>query len=365
MKAWEQKMEAAIKIDKSKRESELAAEKAKSEKEKKKKQEEEEKKKAEKEKADKELKLKISEAYSPEGLEEYKKHYKKLEYFKKNLKPKLESDATFRKQIFETKRLVKRTIAQLQYKHEVIFEKYTVMYNHLESVKGQSKEAFEVLLNFLSKAFLEQVKQEVHATAFAAYFLARFAYLLLSTIPELLDYLMGRLFKRCPYLIPQYHDDDPNVPADEIKHKLRYSYANKDTKTLQTFLQHAEEQKCYIMFYGALCQTEPSPGQPSNPYPMKHAWIWLARITNMPPREITPILVLGILEVSAKRLLAMYPTQTPKLLKLIRTTILSKYPKRDGNDNLAGIKRLEMFLDDYFQTGKLNCVKESMAPSKF
>lgn len=57
MKAWEQKMEAAIKIDKSKRESELAAEKARSEKEKKEKQEEEEKKKAEKEKADKELKL--------------------------------------------------------------------------------------------------------------------------------------------------------------------------------------------------------------------------------------------------------------------------------------------------------------------
>lgn len=91
------------------------------------------------------------------------------------------------------------------------------MYNHLIAVQGQSQEAFEVLLNFLAKAFLEQVKQEVHATPFAAYFLARFAYLLVSTIPAFLDYLMGRLFKRCPYLIPQYHDDNHVRPQDEYE----------------------------------------------------------------------------------------------------------------------------------------------------
>ncbi|KAI9273636.1 GLE1-like protein-domain-containing protein [Sporodiniella umbellata] len=363
IKSRNKKMEDAITYDKSRRETELAAEKEKAEKESKLKEEEEKKKKEEKEKTERELKKKNSQASSPDGIKEYEKHYKQIEYYKKNLKPKLTEDPTFRKQIFETKKLVKRTITQLQFKHHVILEKYNVMYNHLNTVKAQSKDAFEVLLNFLSKSFLGQVKQEVHATPFAAYFLARFAYLLISTIPEFTNYLLGRLYKRCPYLIPQYHDDDATLSSDEIRRRLHYSYADKDTKVLQNFLQHAEEQKCYIMFYGALCQTEPDHGQPENPYPMKHAWIWLARISNMPPREITPFLVLGMLEVSAKRLMEVYPTQTPKLLKLIETTILPKYPKREGNDNLACIVRLEMFLSDYFKKGKLNCVEESIPAS--
>lgn len=65
-------------------------------------------------------------ATSQEGLEEYKKHFQKIEYFKQNLKPKLQSDSAFRKQIFEARRLVKRTVTQLQYKHNVIFEKVSI-----------------------------------------------------------------------------------------------------------------------------------------------------------------------------------------------------------------------------------------------
>jgi hypothetical protein len=118
------------------------------------------------------------------------------------------------------------------------------------------------------------------------------------------------------------------------------------------------------MFYGALSQTLPDPGQPENPFPIKHAWVWLARISNMPPREITPILVAGILEVTGLRLLQAYPHQTPKLLRLIRETILPLYPVTESKDNYASIKRLEMFLDDYFNTGKLECLSETIPPSK-
>lgn len=117
------------------------------------------------------------------------------------------------------------------------------------------------------------------------------------------------------------------------------------------------------MFFGALCQTLPDPGQPENPFPIKHAWIWLARICNMPPREITPILVNGLLEVSATRLLQAYPNQTVKLFRLIRETICPLYPVSSGQENIAGIKRLEMFLDDYFRTGKPECVPEKLPPT--
>lgn len=127
---------------------------------------------------------------------------------------------------------------------------------------------------------------------------------------------------------------------------------------METFLDHGEGQKCYILFYGALCQTLPDPGQPENPFPIRHAWIWLARICNMPPREVTPILISGMLEVSAQRLLQAYPHQTPKLFRLIRETIIPLYPITESKDNYASIKRVEMFLDDYFNTGKVDCLPE-------
>lgn len=117
------------------------------------------------------------------------------------------------------------------------------------------------------------------------------------------------------------------------------------------------------MFYGALAQTLPDSGQPPNPFPIKHAWVYLARICNMPPREITPFLIMGLLEVSAKRLLEVYPRQTPKVLRLLRETIIPLFPSNDAAGNVSVIRRLEMFLDDYFSSGVLNCVTETL-PSK-
>ncbi|CAO3648531.1 unnamed protein product [Mucor fragilis] len=362
----------AIALDKKKSENATAqAEamaKAKAAKEK---QEQEEKEKKEqqakelKEKKAKQLemqKMAQSSAVSPQGLEEYKKYFEKIEAYKANIRPKLQNDV-FRKQCFQAKLVIKRTVSQLQADHRVIAEKFNTLYNHLLGIRQQSPEAFEYMLNQLAKFILTQAKQEIHATAFAAYFLARFACLMCSSIPEFLPYLMGRLMKRCPYLIPQYHDDDPSLSHDEIKSRLRYAIKNKEKKTLETFLEHAEGQKCYVMFYGALCQTVPDRGQPENPFPIKHAWIWLARICNMPPREITPILVHGLLEVSAIRLLQAYPNQSAKLFRLIRETICPLYPISSGQENVAGIKRLEMFLDDYFRTGQPECVPEKLPPT--
>lgn len=57
-----------------------------------------------------------------DGLEEYKKYYAKIEFYKSTIKPKLQ-DAVFRKQCFEARKVIKRTVAQLQPSHHVILEK--------------------------------------------------------------------------------------------------------------------------------------------------------------------------------------------------------------------------------------------------
>jgi hypothetical protein len=57
-----------------------------------------------------------------DGLEEYKKYYATIENYRTVIRPKLE-DPVFRKQCFEARKVIKRTIAQLQPSHHVILEK--------------------------------------------------------------------------------------------------------------------------------------------------------------------------------------------------------------------------------------------------
>lgn len=77
------------------------------------------------------------------------------------------------------------------------------------SLKQESNDAFEITLNYLAKEILRQVAVDVSNKPYCAYIYSRFAYMICSSIPEFTDYLLGRLYKRCPYIVPQFHDDDP------------------------------------------------------------------------------------------------------------------------------------------------------------
>lgn len=129
---------------------------------------------------------------------------------------------------------------------------------------------------------------------------------------------------------------------------------------METFLEHAGAQECYVKFYGALCQTLPDPGQPENIYPIKHAWIYLARICNMPLRDITPFLIVGILDVAGQSLLMAYPHQLPKLFRLIQKVIMPGFPNKENPNVIAAIERLQIILDSYFNTGKVQCLEETV-----
>ncbi|CAO3598367.1 unnamed protein product [Absidia cylindrospora] len=318
-------------------------------------------------------------AASTTGLEEYKKHMAAIENYKKTIKPKLQ-DPTFRKQCFEARRLIKRTIIQIQFKNDIIIEKYQVLRDHLLSVKNQSVDAFHVLLNHLGKALMLQVRQEVDGAPFSAYFLAKLAALLSGAVPEFQDYLYGRLLKRCPYLVPNYFDFDSvsicaymctmtnhcfslfciqTLSHDEIKKLLHYQYDN-EKKEFQPFLQYAPKQRCYVMFFAALITTVPGSGFPENPFRMGLGWTWCARIMNMAQRDITPMLIHGFLEIAGNRMVQAYPRQFPKMLRLLYDQIIPTMPIHPTKDNVSAISVLKMYLEDYFNTGNMVPIPEVM-----
>ncbi|ORX55615.1 hypothetical protein DM01DRAFT_1335005 [Hesseltinella vesiculosa] len=295
---------------------------------------------------------------SSTGLEEYKKHMKVIENYKTVIKPKLDSNEAFRKQCFEARRLIKRTVAQIQYKSQVILDKWKVLENHLLKVKSQSEDAYHVLLNYLGKALLLQVRQEVDGAAFSAYFLAKMTALLCGSVPDLKDYIYGRLLKRCPYLVPNFFDDNPNLDHSAIKRLLHYQY-DEQKNEFQPFLQHATQQRCYVMFFAALITTTTNgPGLPNNPFAIGLGWTWFARMLNMAQREINPLLLHGFLEIAGRHLLAAYPQQFPKALRLLYDQVIPTIPVHHAKDNVGAITSLKIYLEDYFQTGMLTPIPE-------
>ncbi|KAI8338451.1 GLE1-like protein-domain-containing protein [Chlamydoabsidia padenii] len=300
-------------------------------------------------------------AASTAGLEEYNRHMEAINNFKKNIKPKLQ-DPTFRKQCFEARRLIKRSITQIQYRSNVIIEKYEQIRDHILSIKNQSQDAFHVLLNHVGKSLLLQVRQEVNGAPFSAYFLAKLAVLLAGAIPEFKDYLYGRLLKRCPYLVPNYFDFDPSLSSDQIKTLLHYEKV-VDSTSFQPFLQHAGLQKCYVMFFAAMITTVTGNGYPANPFNTGLGWTWCARIMNMSQREITPFLIHGFLEIAGHQMIQVYPRQFPKMMRLLYDKVLPTVPIMPEKDNAGVIATLKSYLEEYFQTGKMVPIPEVM-PAK-
>ncbi|KAI9022719.1 GLE1-like protein-domain-containing protein [Phycomyces nitens] len=290
--------------------------------------------------------MKHSSVYSAQGLEEYNEYFETIKIYRELYKPALMDD-TFRKSFFKVKKDITRNVSQLQYKPSVVLEKAKNVFEIVDKTRNQSKEAFNILLNHLAKVILLQAEQEIAATPMAAYFLGRFATLITGHIPELFPYLIARLYKRAPILIPHYHDGNPDLSADELRTLMRYKYEDKRKQGIfESYEKYELRQNSYVMFFAGWLQVEPGPGQPANMLSIGKGWVWLARICNMPPRNVTASILRSFLEVAGQRLLREYPTQMPKIMQYLQTVMLPLIQRDTTNQGAAGKIRLEVYLTE-------------------
>ncbi|KAI9270461.1 GLE1-like protein-domain-containing protein [Phascolomyces articulosus] len=344
-----------LKKEKAEKEALVKAQKEKEQKDIAEKQKAEAEAKAQKEKEEKARLQAKSSAASISGLELYKTYIKKLDHYKQHYKPKLQ-DAKYRSTVFKERMPIKRFLKQLQFKTEVVDQRYVAIRDRLLAVKTQSEDAFNILLNCTAKDFLKQARSEISSISWGAYFYARFAMLLGAAIPEFMEYLLARLYKRCPYLIPEYHDES-GLSLDQVKAKQRFEYVDNDKKEFQTVDMHYLYQYAYVMFYAALVQMTPQlASDPQNPHGIENGWLWLARICNVPPRAITPGLVYSFLQIAGRPLLNAYPRQSIKVFQLIRADMLPVAPK--SRENASPLNELGRFLDDFFRTGQMDKMPE-------
>ena len=136
--------------------------------------------------------------------------------------------------------------------------------NDINGLLNKGKQTSELLyawlLNNLAKQFIKQAENEVAVNFKKAFPLASLCLLLVCQHPEFLDFVLGRLYKKCPYLIPKYHRKEPSDSADDLRKKA--GYRRRDDVEWENEEQFQERMNGMMAFLAAMVQTDLRPCTP-------------------------------------------------------------------------------------------------------
>ncbi|KAJ3368525.1 Nuclear pore complex nucleoporin component [Allomyces arbusculus] len=204
----------------------------------------------------------------------------------------------------------------------------------LARAQQQSPQQYAYALNQTAKSFARQAETEIGTAVHRAFAFAHVLVLLFWPHPELKDYVLARLYKKCPYLIPYYPGVPVNATPEERKAKLRI----KPDEDVNLYLERMAGDAALL---AAIAQTEPLIKAATNPVGIGWVWTYLARVVNMPPRQPTAVLVRTVLQIAGHALLTTYGRQAYKLLAVIAQDMLPKCPR----SAVAECTRLQMLLE--------------------
>ncbi|KAJ2498292.1 Nuclear pore complex nucleoporin component [Coemansia sp. RSA 1972] len=264
-----------------------------------------------------------------------------------DLAPKIQADPQKRAHCFKQRGLVTRGVGQLKDSWEFIGRTA----DSIKSILGASTSADvqNWMLNLVAKSLVKQAEREVSVALHAAYPLAATAVLVMQVYPKLSDMLMIRLVKKCPFVVPQYMAKQPGQNTDDYIKAA--GYRRNDDGDIESEGIYAERMTGMLALFAAIVQMPDIGGQP-NPFPVHHGWTWLARIINMPPRAISPLLVQTFLSVAGPTMLGVYGRQMDKLIGVLATTWVASVT---GSSPLAvaGKSNLTTFIDEYRSSGSI------------
>lgn len=210
--------------------------------------------------------------------------------------------------------------------------------------KNLSQPFYLWLLNNLAKQFVKQAEEEVAANMKKAFPIAFLACLLCTQHPQLIEYLLGRLFKKCQYAVPMYPRRLAADTDEQFVKKMGYKVLSGGK--IEDESRFVERMKGMLALYAAFMQTDLSPFQQlENPYAMGNAWTFITRLLNMKPRKISATLVETFFKVSGVAFMQRYPRQGVKVVEYVRDHYMPRLNNAPAGDKV----RLELMLDHYFQ----------------
>jgi hypothetical protein len=243
------------------------------------------------------------------------------------------------------RKCINTAVGQITNAKQVIFQVFKKLNTLIDESRRLSDHHYDYTLNQFSKVMCRQTETEVGTSLKRAYSFAHVIVLVSSLHPKLVDFMLARMYKKCPYLIPTY--PTAKVP-EERQTKLRMK---KD----ETFELYQERMSGIVALFAALVQTQPISSHFSNHWGMGYGWTFIAKILNRPPQAPTALILRTFLYIGGARFIEEYGAQAKKLLNLLMDEYVQKCP----SETVAEKVRLEMFLDeDYRKSGYIKVLDE-------
>lgn len=233
---------------------------------------------------------------------------KRIEDIKLNVLKPVSENAAWRAFCFQNKRKITPKCGQLTNSKQQIAR----ITKDLEEIIKTSKEVaitvYHWILNFLSKAVIKQAETEVTVNLYSAYPLATVCVFLMSSHPDLVDILLARFAKKCPYTIPYFNY---NKNTEEGRKALGF-YRSKNGK-FEEETSYTERQCGIFAVFSAIMQTQYIP----NHLPIRFGWTLLAKILNESPSSETVFAIIStFIDIAGNAFMKHYGLQADKLIRL-------------------------------------------------
>lgn len=247
-----------------------------------------------------------------------------LQQYKTETLPALANDKPLFQFCFLKKMSVRTKIGQVSNIKEVFIEKANLICNELDAARQKSPTAYEWLLNYTAKQTLDQAQSEAALNRAIALALGNVVLLILQRHPTFLKFFMGRLYKRCLVAVPRFIDH--TAVASDKDFFLEQRYRKVSDTDFEEEEKFCERMSGMIALLAAILSSGlPQVQVPAILQPL--LWKWPARLLSLPPRRITPIVLLAFLEIAGAALTRTYKRQAEKLINYIYEVYLPKCPK--------------------------------------
>ncbi|KNZ49764.1 uncharacterized protein VP01_47g2 [Puccinia sorghi] len=339
-------------------------------------QEQEEKEQLERQKKQEEEELKLSEAQAANVKtvrHDYEKWYSAIQQLKTTVLPTVSSSEAFKTSCRQAKRRITPKVGQLTNGSHQIEKVILVIGEVLQETRKHDESVYIWACNHLAKSVIRQAETEVTAKLSTVYPLGRLVVgLMMVGYPEIGSILMGRLVKKC-YFVVAYRPL-PSAGQAEAEYRKQLGYQPENSSQEETRVQYNNRMAGLVALFAAIKQTDPSDVVPSlkgvptleqiNRIPaelrLDSSWKWFANILKLPfiGLTATPRVLVSFLEVAGERLVEVYGRQFLKLLEaILEHGISNPHPSLkfnwDDADCKPSIVQLQGLLEDFLYKGRL------------
>ncbi|ODV91695.1 hypothetical protein CANCADRAFT_22858 [Tortispora caseinolytica NRRL Y-17796] len=279
-----------------------------------------------------------------------------ISFIKSNIYKELDNDKQAKNWCMLRKRKIKPRIGQLTNSVSQIKIVIESLNEEFLEAKSQSDLKLKWCLNFFAKSLVQQAESEVASDAARALALGSVAMFFMKEYPVLVDILIARFVKKCPYVI----GFNCEIDTFEKKKAMGYKF-NKITNEFEDHSRHTDRMQGIVAVWGVITQMgSNNQADLNSPYSIVHSWIFLSRTLNLPLDQISHTHVACVAswwDLASKRFIGAYGAQGEKLLTLAG----SIWTKALESKKFPSVTRLALLEMDWKNEGKLGIGAEIRA----